>query len=502
MINQLLEFFGSRETPVYLVGGYVRDRLLSRPTDRDIDLAVGGDALAIAAFLAPHLGGSLVPLSPSRGSVRVVVKAASHKAAGLDSQVDRHVDPEQSGPDDDGPQWTVDLTGYSGSIEEELERRDFTINSMALPLARWDDREALLDPLGGLADLARKQIRALGSGIFESDPGRLLRAMRLSSQLRFRLEPETVRLVASNAHRLSDVSADRVRDEFLRIMSLNGAKGQLEAMDRLGLLRLIIPELEATKGVDQPRMHYWDVWGHTLHAVETAELVTQGHQNSSIYFCVPWCPESAAYFNQTVTNGHNRRTVLKLAALFHDIAKPQTKTVDATGRTRFFGHPEQGAETAARRLRRLRVSSRGTAMVSRMVEEHLRPTNMMRGQEWPSNRAIYRFFRDVGEVATDTIYLCLADYLAAKGPELSHPEWLDHARMMTHILHVGATEPVSPATVRLVTGRDLMERLGLDPGPRIGSLLEAIEEARAAGEIESAEQALELAAQTLQNLED
>ena len=498
MINQLLEFFGSRETPVYLVGGYVRDWLLSRPPDRDIDLAVGGDALAIAALLAPHLGGSLVPLSPSRGSVRIVIKTASHKA----SEPNSEVDPEQPRSDDEGLPWTVDLTGYSGSIEEELGRRDFTINSMALPLAEWDDREALLDPLGGQADLARKQIRALGTGIFESDPGRLLRAMRLSSQLRFRLEPETVRLVASNAHRLSDVSADRVRDEFLRIMSLNGAKGQLEAMDRLGLLGLIIPELEATKGVDQPRMHYWDVWGHTLHAVETAELVTQGHQNSSIYFCVPWCPESAAYFNQTVTNGHNRRTVLKLAALFHDIAKPQTKTVDATGRTRFFGHSEQGAETAARRLRQLRVSSRGIAMVSRMVEEHLRPTNMMQGQEWPSNRAIYRFFRDVGEVATDTIYLCLADYLAAKGPELSHPEWLDHARMMAHILHVGAREPVSPTTVRLVTGRDLMERLGLDPGPRIGSLLEAIEEARAAGEIESAEQALELAAQTLQNLED
>ena len=369
MINQLLEFFGSRETPVYLVGGYVRDWLLSRPPDRDIDLAVGGDALAIAALLAPHLDGSLVPLSPSRGSVRIVIKTASHKA----SEPNSEVDPEQPGSDDEGLPWTVDLTGYSGSIEEELGRRDFTINSMALPLAEWDDREALLDPLGGQADLARKQIRALNPGIFESDPGRLLRAMRLSSQLRFRLEPETVRLVASNAHRLSDVSADRVRDEFLRIMSLNGAKGQLEAMDRLGLLGLIIPELEATKGVDQPRMHYWDVWGHTLHAVETAELVTQGHQNSSIYFCVPWRPESAAYFNQTVTNGHNRRTVLKLAALFHDIAKPQTKTVDATGRTRFFGHSEQGAETAARRLRRLRVSSRGVAMVSRMVEEHLRP---------------------------------------------------------------------------------------------------------------------------------
>ena len=498
MIKKLADFFAAQELDVFLVGGFVRNLVLSRPQDRDIDLAVGGDAAAIAADLATVLGGALVPLSLERSMMRIVVPANDDAPDSPFSDYSGG----QAGNEAGGHAgaWTIDLTGFSGGIEEDLARRDFSVNAMAVALSSWEEwasLDALIDPLGGRADLARKCIRALGPGIFESDPGRLLRAMRLSSQLRFRLEPETVRLLASESHRLAQVSPDRVREEFFRILSLDGAKAQLEAMDRLGLFQQIIPELQAAKGVDQPRMHYWDVWGHTLHAVETAELVTKGHRHSPIYSCVPWTAESEEYFNQPATDGYSRGTVLKLAALFHDVAKPQTKTTDESGRTRFFGHSEQGAEIATNRLKELHVSSRGINMVAKMVEQHLRPTNMMDGDDWPTNRAIHRYFRDVDDVAIDTLYLCLADYLAAKGPELSHSDWLNHARMVAHILHVGTNEPVSPTTTRLVTGHDLMTHFNLKPGPYIGSLLEDIEEARAAGEIETQGQALELAAQAL-----
>ena len=208
----------------------------------------------------------------------------------------------------------------------------------------------------------------------------------------------------------------------------------------------------------------------------------------------------AAYFNETVTDGHTRRTALKLAALFHDIAKPQTRSIESDGRTRFFGHAEQGAEVAARRLRHLRLSARGIRLTAQMVRHHLRPAGMMReGGQWPTNRAIYRYFRELGAAAVDTLYLCLADYLAARGPELAHPQWLAHARMVGHILDTGAREPVAPRTPRLLTGHDIMQRLQLPPGPAVGRLLEAVDEARAAGEIETQEQALTLAAQLLQS---
>ena len=485
-IDRLASFFAARETDAYLVGGIVRDRFLGRGSEADIDVALEGDALAAGQDLAAELGASLVPLSVPRGILRVVVPGESGVAG-----------TEQKGR-------TIDLSGFTGGIESDLTRRDFTANAMAVPLARWYDEDfgaSVVDPYGGKTDSARKRLRALSPNVFQDDPGRLLRAVRLSGELGFLIEPETVRLLAGNAALLPTVASDRVREEFLKILAQDGAWARIEVLDRLGLLEYVIPELMAAKGVEQPRMHYWDVWGHSLHTVEAAEGVTGGHQNSPVFSCVPWTAESEAYFSEVVCDGHTRRTVLKLAALFHDIAKPQTKTVEADGRTRFFGHSEQGAIVAEDRLRQLRLSSRGVSMVSRMVEHHLRPTGMSSDGEWPTDRAVYRYYRDVGDVALDTLYLCLADYLGAKGPELSHPEWLNHARMISHVLHTGTQKPVSATSPRLVNGHDLMSCFRLPPGPQIGSLLSLIEEAHAAGEIETREQALDLAAKTLTDRE-
>ena len=477
-------FFAARVVETHVVGGMVRDRLIGRESDTDIDLAVKGDAVALGKELAEALGGSLAPLSVPRGMMRVVV----------------------SGEIEGGTEgWTIDLTGYDEDIERDLARRDFTINAMAVPLDEWlneDFGTAIIDPFGGRADLSRKAIRASNDEVFKDDPGRLLRAVRLSGELGMRMYPETVRLIIANAKEVRNVSPPRVRDEFLKIMAPAGARGRIEVLDLLGLLEHIIPELMATKGVEQPRMHYWDVWGHSLHTVEAAEGVTGGHQNSPIYSSVPWTPESQAYFAQKVSDGHTRRTILKVAALFHDIAKPQTKTLEPDGRTRFFGHSEQGATMAALRLDELYFSNRGIDLVKWMVQHHLRPTNMSDKDEWPTNRAIYRYFKDTGDVAIDTLYLALADYLGAKGPELEHPQWQEHAKMISHVLYTGTKEPVAITSTRLINGHDLMSRFQLQPGPHIGALLDAIDEAHAAGEIDTQEQAFTLAASTLERQGD
>ena len=482
IIDRVISFFAARDAEAYFVGGLVRDRFLGRESESDLDVAFNGDALAVGRELADSLGGSLVPLSVPRGIVRVVVPGGK----GGDREAEASC--------------TVDLSGFARGIESDLARRDFTVNAMAVPMARWHDDEfatSVIDPYGGKPDLARRTLRALTPDVFTEDPGRLLRAVRLSGELRLLIEPDTVRLLVQHSSLLPTVAPDRVREEFLRILVPGGARARIEALDRLGLLAHVVPELMAAKGVEQPRMHYWDVWGHSLHTVEGAEGVTGGHQNSPVFSCVPWTPESEAYFAEVVCDGHTRRTLLKLAALFHDIAKPQTKTVEPDGRTRFFGHSEQGAVIAEQRLRHLRLGSRGVSMVSRMVEHHLRPTGMSNDGEWPTDRAIYRYFRDVGDVSLDTLYLCLADYLGAKGPELSHPEWVNHAKMISHVLQTGSTEPVSATTPRLVNGHDLMSCFRLPPGPHIGSLLSVVEEARAAGEIDTREQALDLVAATL-----
>ena len=480
MLNKLRDFFSGQGSSAYLVGGYLRDTLLSVAPERDLDIALTADVQRVGPELARFLGGTYVPLGTAHGIGRVVAQ-----------------DPDSGGEQEET--WTIDLRGFYGDIEEDLANRDFSLNALALPLDAILASgltpalgELVIDPFHGRLDMSRKYIRAIGPNVFRDDPGRLLRAVRLAARLRFRLDPDTARMILADAPRIAKVAGDRLRSEFLDLLALDGAKGHLEVLDRLDLLCRIFPELSATKGVDQPKEHYWDVWGHLIHAVETAELVTKGHQNSPVYSFVPWAAEREAYFGQQVSDGHTRRTLLKLGALLHDVAKPQTKSIDETGRTRFLGHPELGAELTEARLAQLRFSSKGVAAVAAMVRQHMRPATMHQGIELPTNRAIYRYFRDLGEVAVDTLYLWMADHLAARGPELVIDAWTAHARMVAYILQVGTQPPVSQQKVRLVTGRDLMQWFQLEPGPVIGRLLDQVEEAYAAGEVASREDAMAL----------
>ncbi len=471
-----------------MVGGYLRDTLRSATPARDVDIALPGDAQKIGRELARFLGGTFVPLGTAFGAARVVVPSP---------------DPE-SPEDEKGKDWTIDLWGYTGTVEEDLARRDFTIDAMALPFQDWpaiespELAEKVMDPFNGRQDLAKKCIRAVNPHVFQDDPGRLLRTVHLAARLRFRFEPETVRMVTEAAPLISQVSGDRIRNEFLGILSMDGARGYLQVLDHLDLLCRVIPELADAKGVDQPKEHYWDVWDHSLHAVEFAELVTKGHHNSPIYTQLPWPGGREEYFNQVISDGHNRRTVLKLAALLHDVAKPQTKHMDETGRTRFPGHPELGAAIAETRLTQLHMSARGVAAVCKMVEEHLRPATMQQGAELATARAVYRYFRDLGDVAIDTLFLWMADHLAAKGPELDTDAWSVHARMVAHILELGAQPEATAQKERLVTGLDSMERFHLVPGPLIGNLLAQIEEAQAVGELATRDDAFVLASKVLE----
>ena len=453
--------------PAFLVGGYIRDSLKGIAT-RDVDIAVLGDSSALAEELAKCLAGSYVPLGHAHQVARVVL-----------------------GSEDGG--WVVDLSAVEQSIEHDLTKRDFTVDAMALPIDEWPTpgwRDRVLDPFGGKADLSQGVIRAVQPGVFQDDPVRLLRAIRLAAQLGFHIDSHTIELISRDTHLISSTASERVRDELLGILSPDGAKVRLETLDEVGLLSCIIPELDIAKGVEQPQEHYWDVFDHSLHTVEGVELVTSGQVDDPITGLVPWSPETGDRFDQEVIYGHSRRTVLKLGALLHDIAKPQTKAVDAKGKTRFLGHQTIGASMSREVLHRLRISVRGTAMVCTMVENHLRPTQMCHGDEAPTPRAVYRYFRDLGDVAIDTLYLSLADHLAARGPELDMGGWQDHVGDIEHILRVGTQEQAPERMPRLVDGHDLMWEFGLGPGPLIGSLLEAIQDAQVGGDLETKEGAL------------
>lgn len=479
LLSRLVGFFAGRgHDDVWLVGGAVRDAIRGREV-HDIDLAVPGDSEPVGRAIADYLDATPVPLD-AWNVTRIALPPT----------------------DDAASPFIIDVSGYHGSFKDDLRRRDFTVNAMAIPLRCWDTDarfDAIVDPLNGRADLVRRILRATGDDVFRDDPGRMLRGVRLAKSLDFRMTPETAQAIRRDAPLLHRVSAERVRDEFMAILAADGARPQLEVMARLDLLCRVVPELEATRDCEQPRSHhYWDVWGHLLHCVEYAEAITAGHRNNAIYTMAPWTAAEDAYFAEIIGNGHTRRTVLKLAALLHDIAKPQTRGPDENGRIRFLGHSEQGAQMVETRLPKLRIARRTTSLVSAMVLHHLRPSQLREGDKMPSRRAIYRYYRDVGDAAVDTLYLAMADFLAARGPELSPERWHNYARMIATVLEAGAASPVSEEGPRpLVNGHDLMNTLHITPGPRVGALLERLREAQAVGEVASREEALSLAARLL-----
>ena len=468
LLTCLKDFFLSRDVPAYLVGGCVRDRFLGRP-GKDIDLAIGGDPFAIGRELADFIGGTFLILGQDHRAARVVQPRA-----------------QTSGR-------VVDLTPLRGTVHEDLSRRDFTVDAMALPLSLtategWAD--GIIDPFEGREDLARGVIRAVETSVFRDDPVRLMRAVRIAAGLGFSIDGPTRALILRDAHLVGTVAGERVRDELLGIIARDGAKEQLQTLDALGLLCCIIPELDAAKGVDQPREHYWDVFDHSLHTVEAVERVTVPESSDPVAARVPWTPAIEARFALEATDAHTRRTVLKLGGLLHDIAKPYTKTVDATGRTRFLGHHIMGAKMAREVTSRMRLGRRGADMVCSLVEHHLRPTQMAQGGELPTPRAVNRYFRDVGDVAVDNLYLSLADHLAARGPDLKMEGWGRHAATIGHILDLSAGQQQPQRKRKLVTGHDLMLQFGLDPGPLIGELLAGLQDAQAVGEVETREEAL------------
>lgn len=493
LLRVLDEFFSRRGITAYLVGGFVRDAFLGRAT-RDIDLAVKGDALSLAKELAEAVGGTFVLLDEAHTTARVVLP---YERGGEGAAEKREM-----------PRKQVDLSSFDGDISQDMARRDFTIDALALSL---DDalensgrdgsggianKNHLVDPFGGLADLAAATIRAVSNHSFQDDPARLLRAVRLAAQLGFSLDQDTHHLIQRDSHMLTTVAPERLRDELLKTLAESQASRYLHLMDNLGLLCRLIPELEAARGIEQPKEHYWDVLHHCLETPGQVERVTteKGRAGDETISHAPWIPSLEAHFDEEVSDGHTRRTLIKLAGLLHDVSKPAAKTIEPSGRIRFFGHDTQGADVSQEILRRLRLSSRGIHLVSTMVRHHLRPTQMSQGVELPTPRAVYRYYRDLGEAAIDTLYLNMADYLAAKGPSIEIDDWHRHCHLIGHILHQGLDQSGAPQkTPRLVDGNLLMKALGLPPGPLLGRLLEAIQEAYGAGEISTQEEALQMA---------
>jgi len=475
LLRKISDYLTRRNIDSYLVGGNIRDALLGRPT-RDIDIALPR-ALELAQKLSKALGGKYVELDEERGIARVVL-----------------IDPAQDN------RWYLDFSTLEGNIVENLSHRDFTIDAIAVNLRELDEGH-LIDPFQGQNDLEKGLIKAVSTTAFLDDPARLLRAVRLAAEYGFTIDEKTAVLIQSHSQLIGHVAGERVREELCRLLSTPTSAQYLYSLDRLGLLTAVFPELELTKGVDQPWVHHWDVFHHSIETVAAVERLLKANEldQDPVLSLVPRPLSFIQHLEEEIGSGLTRSVLLKLTALLHDIAKPQTKSVEPDGRARFIGHTKEGAKITGHILQRLRFSTRETKMVQKMIESHLRLWQMGDDNK-PTRRAIYRYFRDTADVSVDIMFLSLADLLATYGPNLEMEEWSQSTQLMEYILDQRENEESIVTPPKLIDGHDLINIFVLKPGPQIGELLETVREAQASGEVTTREEALDFVHGRLNNV--
>lgn len=460
------------DTPIYLVGGAARDVLLNRPV-HDLDFVIMGDALTYARRLADRLGAAYYPMAVEHATARVILKEPDQARVVLDF-----------------------AAGRGETLEADLLERDFTINAIAIDPVHSD---RVIDPLGGAIDLHARRLRVCTERSFIHDPNRILRAVRLATAMKLHIEPQTRRLLRQSIPALALVSPERVRDEIFRILEGSRPATALRSLDVLGVLPMVFPELPALKGVAQSPPHVYDVWEHTLSVIDRlGELVEilgpnyseDGAGNLALGLAVLYLgryrQQLSEHLAQPFNPDRTRRGILFFAALYHDVGKPLTRSLDpndSSGRIRFFEHDEKGAQIAVQRAHALRLSNEEVDTVRRIVRNHMRPFLISEhGQKSPSRRAIYRFFRAASDAGVEVCFHSLADFWGTRGPGLDQQDWAKQLTLVRTLLEAYWEKPqeiIRPPAV--LTGEDLIQHFHLRPGRKIGELLEALREAQAEG---------------------
>ncbi|HEV2493155.1 MAG TPA: CCA tRNA nucleotidyltransferase [Terriglobia bacterium] len=430
----------------YLVGGCVRDLVMGRePADYDIATDATPDAVEKlypeSLMVGAQFGVVLVPREAGN------VEVATFRSDG------RYTDGRH--PDE---------VRYSKTAQEDVRRRDFTINGLLLdPLAPEPATEGgraaeagVIDYVGGLADIQARRLRTIGNPLerFSEDRLRMMRGVRFAARFGFALDPAAIQAIRQLASQIHSTSAERIRDEMVKILTEGQARRGFELLDQTGLLEEVLPEVKAMQGVAQPPEFHpeGDVWTHTLMMLDSLSRDASG---------APRLPTPT----------------LALGVLLHDVGKPPTFSIRE--RIRFDNHMEVGAKIAEAILGRLRFPARQTERVAELVRHHLR------FKDFPQMRRStqMRFLRMDG--FDEHLELHRLDCLASHGD-------LTNYQLARHLLEETPPEVVKPAP--LLRGDDLIA-LGYSPGPRFKLILRAVEDAQLEGRISSREEALGLVAE-------
>ena len=469
---------------IYLVGGVVRDFLMQK-SGHDLDFAATGDVLRLARKTADLLGAAFYVMDAERQTARLIYSAP------------------------DTRRWILDFSALRGStIQADLLARDFTINAIAVNLNQLDH---LIDPLNGAQDIKDRILRMCAPTSFSDDPLRVLRAVRLSAEFGLRMATDTISSLKKAIPGLERVSMERQRDELFRILDGEHAITGLRTGFMLGVLQSLLPELEPLIGLEQGPPHVLNAFDHTLAVISALEVLYsllvaayQEEKGSSLIYGMAvtqlgrFREPLAAHFSQQLNPDRSLRGLVLFAGLYHDAAKPFTHSVDTDGRIRFLDHENRGVDIVTRRARALALSTEEVDRLGLLVRHHMRIHHLAKTSPEVSRKAIYHYFRDLGDAGVEVVFLAMADLIATYGVTITPDRWQAEINVCRQLLEAWfehRIEFVQPE--RLLNGSDLMTALNLTPGPQIGILLEAIREAQAAGEISTREQALDFAREQL-----
>jgi poly(A) polymerase len=444
----------------WVVGGAVRDAALGRPVT-DLDLTVARSPAEAASAIARGRGGYVFELSE---------EFATWRATGR------------------GEDWQVDVTPVrGGGIEADLGLRDFTVGAVAVPLGGGEP----IDPHGGLDDLAAGILRAVGERSFADDPLRLLRAARLAPELGLEVEPATMGQAREQASRAGEPAGERRLTELRKLLGGSDPLGGLALMDEIGITAVLLPELEATRGVEQNPNHHLDVYGHTLAVMERLLEVERDLER----YAGPRAEEVRALLADPLADGMTRGDALRFGALVHDVGKPATRQQRGDLVT-FIGHDREGAKIVGDLGRRLRASRRLIRHLQALTLHHLRLGFMVHERPLPPRR-VHEYLRATDPVPVDVTLLTVADRLAARGegPTATEEMVQGHLDLALEMIAAGLDWMRQGPPAPLVRGEELAEALEIAPGPRIGELLAELEAAQYAGEVTTREEAIEHAQQ-------
>jgi len=414
---------------IFIVGGFVRDLLLQREK-KEIDFLVIGNGISFAEKLSEKIGGDKVTVFKNFGTAHFKYHDFDLEFVGARKE-------------------SYDRTSRkpvvtNGSFFDDISRRDFTINTLALSLNKKNYGE-LIDTFGGLADLERQLIKTPlnPEETFSDDPLRIMRAYRFAAQLNFAVADDIKIAAKAMAERLKIVSQERITDEFLKILASPKPSVGLKLLQETGVMKIIFPEVANLQGVDQRKdFHHKDVFFHTCKVVDNISQST-----NSVW--------------------------LRFAALVHDIAKPQTKRfIENIGWT-FHGHEDLGARIMKGIFTRLKLPFHQLEYIRKLVRLHLRPIAL--AKEEVTDSAIRRFIVEAGEDLHDLITLCRAD-ITSKNMEKVSEYLANYERVMNRVLEVEEKDKLR-AFQSPVRGEEIMQICNLKPSKKVGEIKTAIEDA-------------------------